>query len=374
MAPGPPASGPPVKPPARGRRLLAPSRILRTTPRQIGGGRFREDLVEDARRSIAKGSKSFAAASRLFDKETRERAWLLYAWCRRCDDIADEQDHGHLRGGATGRGESDALDRIKGIRVLTARALEGQPTAEPAFDAFGQVAQEAGLTAELAEDVIEGFALDAAGWRPRTELDLMRYCYHVAGAVGVMMARVMGVPADHGETLDRACDLGLAFQLNNIARDVSEDDAAGRCYIPVEWLVEADIPPGQHMKPRYRPQLVALVNGLIDLAEEHEAAARYGAAQLRFRQRWAVLGAANIYGAIGRKVRARGPKAWDHRVRVGLFAKIGHILSALREALRTPAEPEQWPHWTRGKILVAIRMAGPIAPNPTTPLPDEGVV
>src|SRR5690606_16537942 len=137
------------------RRLLAPSRILRTTPRQVGGGRYREDLVEEARRSIAKGSKSFAAASRLFDKETRERAWLLYAWCRRCDDIADEQDHGHYGGGTLGRSDSDAHDRLKGIRVLTARALEGQPTAEPAFDAFGQVAQEAGLTAELANDVIE---------------------------------------------------------------------------------------------------------------------------------------------------------------------------------------------------------------------------
>jgi phytoene synthase len=356
------------------RRLLAPSSILRTTPRQIGGGRYREDLVEEARRSIAKGSKSFATASRLFDKETRERAWLLYAWCRRCDDIADEQDHGGTML-ATGRqSESDAHDRLKAIRVLTARALEGQPTAEPAFDAFGQVAQEAGLTAELAEDVIEGFALDADGWRPRSELDLMRYCYHVAGAVGVMMARVMGVAADDSDTLDRACDLGLAFQLNNIARDVSEDDAAGRCYIPVEWLVEADIPPGEHMKPPYRAQLVALVRRLIDLAEQHEAAARVGAAQLRFRQRWAVLAAANIYGAIGRKVRARGPRAWDHRVRIGLFAKIGHILSALREAMKQPPEPAEWPYWTRGKILVAVRMAGPIAPNPTTPLPDEGVV
>src|SRR5690606_27908984 len=160
-----------------------------------------------------------------------------------------------------------------------------------------------GLTEQMAEDVIEGFALDAEGWRPRTEEDLMRYCYHVAGAVGIMMAQVMGVVRDDGETLDRACDLGLAFQLANIARDVWEDDAGGRCYIPVEWLAEMDIPPGQHMKPMFRAQLVALVTRLLDMAEQHEAAGRVGAAQLGFRQRWAVLSAANIYGAIGRKVR-----------------------------------------------------------------------
>ncbi|MBC7160472.1 MAG: squalene/phytoene synthase family protein, partial [Porphyrobacter sp.] len=198
--------------------------------------------------------------------------------------------------------------------------------------------------------------------------------YHVAGAVGVMMARVMGVPAQDSETLDRACDMGLAFQLNNIARDLGEDDAAGRCYLPVEWLAEAGIPPGQHMKPRFRPQLVAMVARLLDLAEEHEAAARQGARALRFRQRWAVLAAANIYGAIGRAVRARGERAWDHRVRTSALAKLGHMLGALREALRRPAEPAAMPRWTRGEILVAVRMAGPIAPNPTTPLPDEGVV
>ncbi|MEO6386847.1 MAG: phytoene/squalene synthase family protein, partial [Croceibacterium sp.] len=298
-------------------RLLSPSRILRTTPRQAGGGREREELVEEAQGAIERGSRSFSFASRLFDKGTRERAWLLYAWCRRCDDIADGQEFGGRQGATT-----DAEARIKGIRVLTQRALDGQPTADPAFDAFGQVAQESQLTAEMADDVIEGFALDAAGWRPRSEGDLMRYCYHVAGAVGVMMARVMGVPVDDSETYDRACDLGLSFQLNNIARDVCDDDAAGRCYLPVEWLVEADVPPGEHMKPMYRERLVALVAQMLDLADEHEAAARYGAARLGFRQRWAVLAAANIYGAIGAEVRQLGPAAWDHRVHTSALAKL----------------------------------------------------
>ena len=66
----------------------------------------------------------------------------------------------------------------------------------------------------------------------------MRYCYHVAGVVGCMMAVVMGVSPDDDATLDRACDLGLAFQLANIMRDVEEDDRAGRCYLPLEWLAE----------------------------------------------------------------------------------------------------------------------------------------
>ncbi|MGZ3197773.1 MAG: phytoene/squalene synthase family protein [Croceibacterium sp.] len=340
---------------------------MRTTPRQIGGGRERDELVVLARQSIARGSKSFALASRLFDKPTREKAWLLYAWCRRCDDIADGQDHG----GTLKLDEATAQRRVEAIRVLTRRALDGQPTADVAFDALGQVALEAGLTEEMTGDVIDGFALDAEGWRPRSEADLMRYCFHVAGAVGVMMARVMGVPAEDHDTLDRACDLGLSFQLSNIARDLCEDDAAGRCYLPAEWLAEADIPPGEHMKPEFRAALVALVVRILDLADGHEAAARWGANQLRFRQRWAVLAAANIYGAIGREVRALGPHAWDHRVRIGFFTKLNLVWQALVEAFKAAPEPEPMPRWTRGELMTIARMAGPIAPMPTKPLPDE---
>ena len=181
-------------------RPLVASGILRAPPRQTGGGRERESLVRLAREAMDRGSRSFALASRLFDKGTRERAWLLYAWCRRCDDIADGQDHG----GTPKLDESGGRSRIEAIRVLTRRALEGQPTAEVAFDALGQVATEAGLTEDMAGDVIDGFALDAEGWRPRSEGDLMRYCFHVAGAVGVMAARAMGVPAEDHDTLDRA--------------------------------------------------------------------------------------------------------------------------------------------------------------------------
>lgn len=356
-----------------GNRRLVSSSILRVPPRQVGGGRGRASLVHRARKSIRRGSKSFWFASRLFERGTRERVWLLYAWCRRCDDIADGQDHGWGAGAPSGLKLDDATarQRIMAIRILTGRALDGQPTAELAFDAFGQVAAECRLTGEDASDVIEGFALDAQGWRPRTEEDMMRYCFHVAGAVGVMTAKVMGVSNDDHETLDRACDLGLAFQLVNIARDMSDDDAAGRCYLPVEWLVEADIPPGEHMRPEFRDRLVTLVARLLDMAEVHEAAARFGANGLPFRQRWAVLAAARIYGAIGRKVRAAGAHAWDHRQRTGVFEKLGHLVAAWFEALRAAPEPEQWPHHTRGGLVTAARMAGPIAPMPDTPLPDE---
>ena len=292
----------------------------------------RAALVAEAHESIRLGSKSFAAASRLFDRETRERVWLLYAWCRACDDIADEQDHG----GMSIPGKLDPESRLATIRTLTELAMAGEATGSPAFDALGQLMRETPITPAMVEDVLAGFALDAADWRPRSETDMLRYCYHVAGAVGVMMAAVMGVPADDEDTLDRACDLGIAFQLANIVRDVWEDDANGRCYLPVEWLVEADIPPGEITKPHYRHALVPQVARACAMAREYEASARVGAARLAFRQRWAVLSAAGIYGGIAREVERLGAHAWDHRARVSMPQKLRLIASAFFEARRVP--------------------------------------
>ncbi|VWX52917.1 phytoene/squalene synthase family protein [Novosphingobium sp. 9U] len=313
-------------------------------------GPSREDLVEAARQSIRKGSASFRAASRLFDRTTRERVWMLYAWCRACDDLADDQDHG----GALGP-QLNPEARLATIRTLTELAFAGEQTGNPAFDALGQLAREVPLTRAMADDVIAGFALDAADWRPRSETDMLRYCYHVAGAVGVMMACVMGVPEGDEDTLDRACDLGLAFQLNNIVRDVLEDDAADRRYLPVEWTVEEDVPMGELTKPHYRAQLVRIVARTCDLAGQYEASARVGAARLRFRQRWAILAAANIYGAIGRKVVERGAHAWDHRVRTSKSEKLKLVAAAGWEALRAPPVAARGPKPSRRELADLAR-------------------
>ncbi len=306
----------------------------------------RPALVQFAQDSISRGSKSFRFASRLFDRTTRERVWLLYAWCRKCDDMADGQDHGGAMAAVT-----DPQESLAAIRTLTATALAGMSTGEPAFDCLGVVARECGITARMAEDVIEGFALDAADWHPCRESDLYQYCYHVAGAVGVMMAVVMGVPADDDATLDRACDLGLAFQLANIARDIAEDDAAGRCYLPDDWLATLDIGPGEHMKPHNRKKLALMGRWLADEAEQYEASARVGAARLPLRARWAVLSAAGIYGEIARKVRAADSHAWDQRIFTSRPEKFRWVRKAFVDAVaNNPRAMDRDALWTRARI------------------------
>lgn len=288
-----------------------------------------DPLLESARQAIAQGSRSFALAARLFDGPTRDRATLLYAWCRHCDDVIDGQ---YLGEGAHEWGGTPA-ERLAMLRTETRQAMQGGPVSHPAFAALARVAGETALSVRHAEDLLEGFRMDVE-WQPVADAaHLLRYCYHVAGCVGVMMAVVMGVPADDHPTLIRASDLGLSFQLNNIARDVAEDAARGRCYLPADWLAAEGLTPADHAQPPHRDALHRVVTRLVDLAERYEASAAHGVPQLRNRQAWAVLSAAQIYGDIGRKVRGSGPEALNSRARTRRRDKLFAIAAAFPEAL-----------------------------------------
>ena len=302
----------------------------------------RAALVESARQAIERGSRSFRFASRLFDRRTRERAWLLYAWCRACDDLADGQASGH---GAVA--VADPERRLRYLSEQTERALAGKRCLDPPFDALRLVAAECALPRRFVADHLAGFARDCAGWRPGTEEDMLSYCYQVAGAVGCLMAVVMGVSPEDEETLDRACDLGIAFQLANIVRDLGDDQAVGRCYLPGEWLDEAGLTRADYMDPAHREKLVEMARRLCDRVLAYEASARVGAARLPFRSRWAVLSAARIYGAIAGKVAQRGPHAWDSRTVVPKSEKLGHVLAAARDAVTAPPAVDRSGLWTR---------------------------
>ncbi|MFA4894159.1 phytoene/squalene synthase family protein [Brevundimonas sp.] len=307
-------------------------------------------ILEASRESIVKGSKSFRSASRLFDPEVREDAWLLYAWCRACDDAIDGQDHGHGHEEMT---PEEQRRRLETLYDQTRRALAGEPMADPTFAAFQRVAQRHHLPERWPLDLIDGFAMDVDHRQYRTIDDVMAYCWHVAGVVGVMMARVMG--ASDPEVLRRAQDLGLAFQLTNIARDVVEDAENGRVYLPADWLVEAGMEPTAEAvaDPANRARVHAVTTRLLTLAEPYYDSARDGLRGLPFRSSLAIAAARGVYREIGRKVRRRGPGVWGQRVvvrkpmKLWLFGR-GFLIAIWTQALdkgRVP--PPRAVLWTR---------------------------
>ncbi len=135
-------------------------------------------------------------------------------------------------------GHGHALARL---RERLARAYDGRPLPIPADRALPELSRGSRIPRALPEALLEGFAWDAAGRRYADLAALHAYAARVAGSVGVMMALLMG--ARRPDALARACDLGVAMQLSNIARDVGEDARAGRLYLPLDWLREAGIDP-----------------------------------------------------------------------------------------------------------------------------------
>lgn len=283
----------------------------------------RAEIVSGAALSIKRGSQSFRAASKLFDRTTRERAWLLYCWCRHCDDVCDGQSYGF---GPARRGNVSVL------RGKTRQAILGNPPAELPYQALSQLLSECPIPQCFLDDHLAGFALDEIGWEPSSPNDLIEYCYHVAGAVGCMMAILMGVSPEDDETLERAADLGIAFQLSNIARDIRDDQAIDRCYLPHQWLDEYGIAKADLFRPQNRTAVTEMASRLVDTAIFYEESARRGVPELPFRSRLAVLAALRIYGAIGRKVRAMGPAAWDRRVGISKSRKLAFLVPTFLEA------------------------------------------
>lgn len=305
----------------------------------------RQPLLEQVTQTMAVGSKSFATAAKLFDAPTRRSTLMLYAWCRHCDDVIDGQTLGE---GGTQHIVEDAQARMLHLQIETRRAYSGAHMDEPAFKAFQEVALIHRLPPQLAFDHLEGFAMDARAEHYATFDDTLRYCYHVAGVVGLMMARVMGVRDE--AVLDRACDLGLAFQLTNIARDIVEDAQNGRCYLPQSWLDEAGLNGKDLTDPQHRAALAPLAARLVREAEPYYLSARSGLPGLPLRSAWAIATARGVYREIGVKVQHAGAHAWDARQRTSSSEKLALLVKGAGLAITSRlSRPESRPEglWQR---------------------------
>ena len=317
-----------------------------------------DPIVALSRERIEKGSRSFAVAARLFPPDVRDSATMLYAWCRHCDDVIDDQVLGE-GGGAI---DATAGAKLAQLRAQTVEALAGR-AGEPVFVGLHRVASKHGIPERLPLDLLEGMAMDVRGQAYATLDDTLRYAYHVAGCVGLMMAMIMGVR--ERAVLQRACDLGIAFQLTNIVRDVMGDAAVARIYLPADLLAAQGLTAADVGAPRHRAGVLRVGLQLLDAADGYYASAGEGIAHLPFRCACAVAAARRIYRGIGAVVRARGVAAWDSRARTSKAAVAAGLAAAGVEAAtaialrgwRSPASREGL--WTPVHLRAeACRAAG----------------
>lgn len=285
-------------------------------------------LLDHAVETMEVGSKSFATASKLFDARTRRSVLMLYSWCRHCDDVIDDQVLGFSNDTPS---LQSAGQRLAQLEIKTRQAYAGSQMHEPAFAAFQEVAMAHDILPAYAFDHLAGFAMDVNETLYQTLDDTLRYCYHVAGVVGLMMAQIMGVRDN--ATLDRACDLGLAFQLTNIARDIVEDAEAGRCYLPETWLAEEGLTRENLADRGHRQALSRIARRLVEAAEPYYHSSSAGLRGLPLRSAWAIATAKQVYRRIGTKVVAAGPAAWDQRQSTSTPEKLALLMAASGQAV-----------------------------------------
>jgi 15-cis-phytoene synthase len=251
---------------------------------------------------IRQGSKSFYAASRLLPADIRHSAYALYAFCRMSDDAVDLEEQG------TGR-KREAVERLRERLDL---AYSGRPKPIAADIAFADMVHRHTMPRALPLALIDGLAFDAEGGRCASLSDLFAYSARVAGSVGAMMTVLMGVREP--VILARACDLGVAMQLTNIARDVGEDARAGRLYLPLDWLAEEGIDAEAFLAaPRFDQRVAALVARLLGEAEGLYRRSVSGISGLPLACRPAMHAARIIYREIGRSLAATGHDSINRR-------------------------------------------------------------
>ncbi len=264
------------------------------------------------------GSKSFFAASLMLPARARAPATALYAFCRLADDAIDLGD--------------DPVSAMADLEHRLDAIYAGRPRNIDADVALAHVVHRHAIPRALPDALLEGFLWDTQQRCCETLADTEAYAARVAATVGAMMSLVMG--ADSSTALARACDLGVAMQLTNIARDVGEDARAGRLYLPRQWLREAGVDITAWLaQPVFNAALAGVIERLLNHADMLYQRSEHGIPELPRDCRPAIRAARLVYAEIGEQLRREGLDSISRRVVVSKQRKLALMARAAGAAM-----------------------------------------
>ena len=271
---------------------------------------------------LRRGSKSFATAAWLLPARVRPQVTAFYAFCRVSDDAIDESD--------------DPARALAQLHRRVDAIYRGQPHDDPVDRALAWVVSSAEIPRPLVDALLEGFAWDLEDCRYERLDHTLAYAARVASVVGVIMTLIMG--ARERETLARACDLGAAMQLTNIARDVGEDARLGRLYLPAQWLREEGVEPEAFMRsPSPKAGVRRATARLLAEAARLYERAQAGIPALPRDCRPAIRAASLIYGDIGRAIALREHDSVTGRAHTSAGRKLWLLARAWLGSVRADA-------------------------------------
>jgi phytoene synthase len=263
---------------------------------------------EYCQRKAAASGSSFYYSFRLLPPPRRQAITALYAYCREVDDVVDEV-------------ADPAVARLKLAwwRNEIASVFDGSPQ-HPVALALRDVVRDYGLREADLATVIDGMEMDLAHTRYLDFAALELYCDRVAGVVGRMSAQIFGYTQD--ATLDYARDLGIAFQLTNIVRDVGEDARRGRIYLPQEDLDRFGVSASTLLRAKPEGDFTGLMAFEVDRARTWYARALAKLPDEDRRAQRAGLAMAAIYRTLLDEIARDGYRVLDRRLSLTPLRKL----------------------------------------------------
>ncbi len=246
---------------------------------------------------------TFHFAAGFLSKELHETAANLYAICREIDDLADRSARA-----------KPARQALTELRQALEHRQDGHPLAARAL------ALKPAINIDVLIELVDGVIQDTGRVRIQSESELLRYCYRVAGTVGLLMCDIFGVHDPRAR--HHAVDLGIAMQLTNICRDICEDARAGRRYLPA--ALAGELSPAAIINPtaRQREQIKEVTAHLLSEADRRYESGFIGLPFLPLQARLAIFIAGLSYRAIGAVIAGRGYNVWLARAHTSKLQKL----------------------------------------------------
>ena len=257
------------------------------------------DLKLNSSADLKKEGKSFYWASMFLPKNSKKKAGTLYSICRYFDDIADKYSEDqtiYLK---------NTIEEIKTNKNNKVNIF----------------LQKNEINNLIFIDLIEGLILDQKKIRIQNKEELIKYSYHVAGTVGLMMSKIIGVKNEKAER--SAIDLGIGMQLTNIARDVYEDSKIKRIYLPANWIPDISLKNLNDLNKKSSEKDERISNAIhkvISLSDKFYENGFAGLKYIPLSTRLGIFIAANIYRGIGIKIKSK-KKYLRERVYLNLLEK-----------------------------------------------------
>ena len=258
------------------------------------------DLELNSSIDLKREGKSFYWASFFLPKSYKKNAGTLYSICRYFDDIADKNSE----------------DKTNYLKKSIEEIKNNKKNKVNIF------LQKNNINNSIFIDLMEGLILDQKKTRIQNKKELIKYSYYVAGTVGLMMSKIIGV--EDRRAAKSAIDLGIGMQLTNIARDVFEDSKMERIYLPADWIPDISLKSlnNPHESGSQNDEKISnAIHKVISLSEKFYKNGFAGLKYIPFSSRLGIFIAANIYKGIGIKIKSNKKKYLRERVYLNLFEK-----------------------------------------------------